>query len=162
MWTCFIFRSRLGGLSHLPGVPRLHVNRLLRASSRAESKLITSQSEFAIFLFLPQERNVRMTLKWHIWLVIDSWNLTASIRNSVRGRTEFCKMIMNSSRRNLYSPTFTFLLIFDRRPPPWKKFLSLSSLPLPLKSRMVAIIFVKKILSTRSPKLRLLCRLECF
>ena len=48
---------------------------------------------------------------------------------------------------------------FDRRPPLWYKFISLLSLPLPLKSKMAAIIFVKKILSTRSPKLRLLSRL---
>ena len=40
---------------------------------------------------------------------------------------------------------------------PWYKLLSLPSLPLPLKSKMAAIIFVKKILSTRSPKLRLVC-----
>ncbi|RMX38736.1 hypothetical protein pdam_00012436, partial [Pocillopora damicornis] len=33
-------------------------------------------------------------------------------------------------------------------------------LPLPLKSKMATIIFDKKILSTRSPKLRLLCRLH--
>ena len=33
------------------------------------------------------------------------------------------------------------------------------SLPLPLKSKMGAIIFVMNLLSTRSPKLRLLCRL---
>ena len=40
------------------------------------------------------------------------------------------------------------------RSAPWKKFLSLPSLPLPLKLKMAAIIFVKKILSTRSLKLR--------
>ena len=50
-------------------------------------------------------------------------------------------------------------LTFDRRPPPWYKFLSLSSFQLPLKSKMAAIIFVKKILSSCSPKSRLLCRL---
>ena len=100
-----------------------------------------------------------MTFKWHIWLVIDSWSLTAPIRNSVRGRTEFCKITMTSSRRNLHFPTPNPLLIFDRRPPPWHQFLSLASLQLPLKSKMAAMIFVKEILSSRSPKLRLLCRL---
>ena len=39
------------------------------------------------------------------------------------------------------------------------KLISLPSLPLPLKSKMAAIIFVKKYLSIRSPKLRLLCGL---
>ena len=43
----------------------------------------------------------------------------------------------------------TPLLIFDRHPPPWYKFISLPSLPLPLKSKMVPIIFVMKLLSTR-------------
>ena len=94
-----------------------------------------------------------MTFKWHIWLVIDSWSLTAPIRNSVRGRTEFCKITMTSDRRKLPFLTPTLLLIFDRRPLPWY------SLRLPLKSKMVAIIFVEEILTTRAPKLRLLCRL---
>ena len=44
--------------------------------------------------------------------------------------------------------------------PPWYKFISLPSLPLPLKSKMAVIIFVMKLLSTRSPKLGLLCRLK--
>ena len=65
--------------------------RHLSASPRAESKLIISQSEFSIFLF------VRMTLKWLIW-------------------------------RNIPSPTPSPLLIFERRPPPWYKFLSFPSL----------------------------------
>ena len=51
------------------------------------------------------------------------------------------------------------LLIFDRRPPPRYKLISLPSLKLPLKLKMTAIIFVMKLLSTRSPKLRLLYRL---
>ena len=106
-----------------------------------------------------KEKNVRMTFKWHICLVIDCWSLTAPIRNSVRGRTKFCKITMTSGRRNLHLPTPNPLLIFDRRPPPWYKFLSLPSLQLPLKSKMAAIIFVKEILSSRSPKSRLLCRL---
>ena len=33
--------------------------------------------------------------KWHIWLVIRSWSLTATIR--------FCKITMTSDRRNLHS-----------------------------------------------------------
>ena len=62
--------------------------------------------------------------------------------------------------RNLHSPTPTPLLIFDRRPPPWYKFIPLPSLPLPLKSKIAAIIFNMNLLSTRSPKLRFLCRLK--
>ena len=57
-----------------------------------------------------------------------------------------------------HSPIPTPLLTFDRRPPPLVQISFLASLPLPLKSKMAAMIFVKKILSTRSPKLRLLCR----
>ena len=44
-------------------------------------------------------------------------------------------------------------------PHSWYKFLSLPSLRLPLKSKMAAINFVEKILSTWSLKLRLFCRL---
>ena len=50
------------------------------------------------------------------------------------------------------TPTSTSLHILDRRLPLWYKFLSLPSPPLPLKKKMAAIIFDKKILS-------LLCRL---
>ena len=128
------------------------------ASLRAESKLITLQSEFVIFSFLQPEKNVRMMLKWHR-LVIDSWSLTAQIRNSVCGQREFCKITMTSSRHNFHFSTSTPLLVFDWQPPPWYKFLSHLSLLLPLKSKMVAIIFVTKILSSRLPKLHLLCRL---
>ena len=42
---------------------------------------------------------------------------------------------------------------------PWYKFRSLPSLPLPFSSKMAAIIFAKKRLSTHSPKLRVLFRL---
>ena len=45
-------------------------------------------------------------------------------------------------------PISTPPLIFDCQPPSWYKFLSLPSLPLPLKSKMAAMIFVKKIQST--------------
>ena len=44
---------------------------------------------------------------------------------------------MTSGKRYLRFPTPTPLLIFDRRPPPWYKFLSLPSVLLPLKSRVV-------------------------
>ena len=60
---------------------------------------------------------------------------------------------------NLYFPALTPLLTFDLRTPPWYKLISLPSLPLSLKLKMAAIIFVMKLLSTRSPKLRLLSRL---
>ena len=83
----------------------------------------------------------------------------APIRNSVRGRTEFCKITMTSGRGNLCFPTSTPPLTAYRRLPPCYKFLSPPSLPLPLNSKMVATTFVKKIPSTYSPKLRLLCRL---
>ena len=36
--------------------------------------------------------------KGHIWLAIDNWSLTALIRNSFRGRTEFRKKTMTSGR----------------------------------------------------------------
>ena len=62
-------------------------------------------------------------------------------------------------RKIFTPPTPTPLLIFDCHPPPWYNFLSLPSLPLLFKSKMAAIIFAEKILSTRSPKWRLLCRL---
>ena len=44
--------------------------------------------------------------------------------------------------------------------PPWYKFIPLPSLPLPLKLKIAAIIFNMNLLSTRSPKLRFLCRLK--
>ena len=58
--------------------------------------------------------------------------------------------------KNLYSANPIPLPIFYHRAPPGYKFISLPSLPLPLKSNMAAIRFVMKLLSTRSPKLRLL------
>lgn len=60
---------------------------------------------------------------------------------------------------NFYCPTPSPLLSFDRRSPPWNKFLSYPSLPLPWKSKMAATAFNGKRLGTRSPKLSLLCRL---
>ena len=71
-----------------------------------------------------------------------------------------CKITMICYMDNLHSPTHIPLLIIDRWPPPWYKFLSLPSLPLSLKSKRAAIIFIKKIMSTRSPKWRLLCKLN--
>ena len=50
-------------------------------------------------------------------------------------QTEFCKITMTSGMGNLHFPTPTPLLIFDRRPPPRYKFLSLPSLPVSLKSK---------------------------
>lgn len=50
------------------------------------------------------------------------------------------------------SPPPYFLLSFT----PLVQFLSLPSLPIPLRSKMTAIIFAKKVLSTRLPKLCLL------
>ena len=47
------------------------------------------------------------------------------------------------------SPAFSLFLTA------WYKFLSLPSLLLPLKSKIAAIIFAKKILSTHLPKLNL-------
>ena len=43
-----------------------------------------------------------------------------------------------------HSPTLTPLLVFDRRLPPWYKFLTLLSLPMPLKSKMATIISLRK------------------
>ena len=116
-------------------------------------------------LVLPRKRNQnknhREMSRSNNWQrVIDSWSLIAPIRSSVRRRTEYGKITITSGRRNLHSHTLTPLLIFDRRPPPWYKFFSLLSLPPPLKSKMAVIIFVRKLLSTRSPKSRLLCRLQ--
>ena len=51
----------------------------------------------------------------------------------------------------------SLFLTYDR--PFGTNFLLSPSLPLPFKSKMAAIILVKKILSTRPPKLRLLCKL---
>ena len=49
-----------------------------------------------------------------------------------------------------------FFFFFYCCSPPWYKFLSFPSLLLPLKAKMVVIIFAKKILSTCLPKLWLL------
>ena len=46
-----------------------------------------------------------------------------------------------SEGQNLYYPTLTPFLIFDRRPPSWYKFLSLPSLLLTFKKNMAATIF---------------------
>ena len=130
-----------------------------RASSRAESKLITLQWEFAIFLVVQSAKCQNDAQMTHF-----DWQLELNRTNEELrswAKIIFFKIRMTSGRRNLHFPTPT-LLIFYRRPPPWYKFLSLPSLPLPLKSKMMAIIFVMGILSTCSPKLRLLCRLNLF
>ena len=57
--------------------------------------------------------------------------------------------------KNLHSANPIPLLILPSTAP-WYKFISLPNLPLPLKSKMAAIMFVMKLMSTRSPKLRLL------
>lgn len=48
------------------------------------------------------------------------------------------------SGKGEHSPTLTPLLVFDRRLPPWYKFLTLLSLPMPLKSKMATIISLRK------------------
>ena len=60
----------------------------------------------------------------------------------------------------IFTPHPTPLLIFDHCSPLWHKFLSFPSLALLLKSKMAAIVFSKKILSTHLPNLHLLCRLS--
>ena len=77
--------------------------------------------------------------------------------NKINGFTKTFSADANTSR---CLPHLTPLLIFDGRPPPHYKFLSLPCLSLPSKSKMAANIFVKSILSTRSPKLCLFCRLS--
>ena len=79
-----------------------------------------------------------------------SFTMTSSMRLSsnrsqVRTNQHACMISIN-----LHIPTPTPLLIFDRRPFPRYKFLSL-----PQPSKMAPIILVQKTLSTRSPKLRL-------
>ena len=83
-----------------------------------ESEFETSNLSIrASHLSLCPERgkNVRMTFKWHIWNVIDSWSLTAPIRNSVRGRTEFWKITMTSGViLHLPTPPLSLFLTNDR------------------------------------------------
>ena len=80
------------------------------------------------------------------WRSNDTLGLWLTAGAKRLGERSFVKIAMTSGRRNLHSPTPspTPLLIFDRRPPTWYKFLSLISLPLPLKSK-AARIFVKNI-----------------
>ena len=118
----------------------LNSERHLSASSRAESKLINSQSEFAFFLFLDlslarrkcsnDAQMTHLACDWQLGLNRTNQELR-SWANGV------CKIVMTSGKRYLRLPTPTPLLIFDRRPPPWYKFLSLPSVLLPLKSRVV-------------------------
>ena len=50
--------------------------------------------------------------KWQILLVIDSWSLTAPIRNSFRRGTEFRKTTMTSGKRNFHSPNPLLIRLF--------------------------------------------------
>ena len=59
--------------------------------------------------------------------------------NKINSLTKTFSADANTSQ---YLPHPTPLLIYDRRSPPWYKFLSLPSLPLSLKSKMAANIFV--------------------
>ena len=91
-----------------------------------------------------------MTLKWHIWLVIEFKRTNQELlswanRNFQNNNT--------SGRRNLHSPTPTLSLFLAVDYSLGTNFFPLPSLPQPLKSKIAAMIFVKKILSTRSPKL---------
>ena len=76
--------------------------------SRSPIKMSKIYNRRHCLLSLLQERNVRMMLKWHIWLVI---SLTAPIGNSFRGRTEISKITTTSGGRNLHSPTSLFLTV---------------------------------------------------
>ena len=86
-----------------------------------------------------------LTYDWQLELNRTNQELRSWANRVLKNNNDFGR---NSSLANP-----TPLYIFDQRPPPWY------SLQLPLKSKMVAIIFIKEILSSRSPKLRLLCRL---
>ena len=100
-------------------------------------EIASSCSDFNAWDIVDSERHLS---GWQ--RMIDSWSVVEPIRSSVHGRKEYGKITLTSSRRNLHSTTPTPLLIFDSRPPPWYKFLSLPSLPLPLKSKMATKIFV--------------------
>lgn len=89
-------------------------------------------------LSLPQRINPPLTRRFGD-LMLYHWATEISIM----------KFIIKDS--HLYIPTP--LLIFGRQPPPWYIFHSLPSPTLPLKSKMAAIISVKKILRTHPPKL---------
>ena len=62
--------------------------------------------------------------------------------------------------RVIFTPPTPTPLLSSPLLPPWYKFIPLPSLPLPLKLKIAAIIFNMNLLSTRSPKLRFLCRLK--
>ena len=73
-----------------------------------------------------------------------NWNTLVKRRgcfftNKINSLTKTFSADANTSQ---YLPHPTPLLIYDRRSPPWYKFLSLPSLPLSLKSKMAANIFV--------------------
>ena len=52
---------------------------------------------------------------------------------------------LEKAKSNIHSATHNPLLICDRHSPPWHKLFSLLSLPLPLKSKMAAILVTEDI-----------------
>ena len=52
---------------------------------------------------------------------------------------------VEKAKSNIHSATHNPLLICDRHSPPWHKLFSLLSLPLPLKSKMAAILATEDI-----------------
>ena len=52
---------------------------------------------------------------------------------------------LEKAKSNIHSATHNPLLICDRHSPPWHKLFSLLSLPLPLKSKMAAILATEDI-----------------
>ena len=52
---------------------------------------------------------------------------------------------LEKAKSNIHTPTHNPLLICDRHSPPWHKLFSLLSLPLPLKSKMAAILVTEDI-----------------
>ena len=133
----------------------------VRASSRAESNLITSQSELDIFPIPPSrakcQNDAQMT-----HLACD-WQLELNCTNKALCSWVNWVLQKTSGGRNLYSPTSPQSPYFG---PSTAPLVQISFSPKPTAAikikggRPAAIILVRKILSSRSPKLRLLCRLE--
>ena len=59
------------------------------ASSRAGSKQITSQSEFAVFLFLQRKQNIKMTLKWQLELNRTNQELRSWANGALQNNSDF-------------------------------------------------------------------------
>ena len=119
---------------------------------------------------------IRNELARHAWRVWITWIKVGKIRSGLACSAGVLLVRANvSSSPSLIRPTIFDLelewtvgvdlshpyplLIFDRRPPPRYKFHFSPQLSAAVKIKVAAIIFVKKILSTRSLKLRLFCRL---